>query len=63
VIDLNKYRYVITPTGNRTHMARLHEVALCNLYEVYPINTKEPWLPICKECQRKMERVEVKEAL
>ena len=62
-MNLKKYRYVITPTGNRTHIARKHEVALCNILEVYDINTKEPWFPICKDCQRRMEKLERKEAL
>lgn len=57
-MNLKKYRYVVTATGNRTHIARKNEVALCNLYKVYDTMTKVPTYPICEECERKLERLE-----
>ena len=57
-MNLDKYRYVVTSTGNTTHIAQKNEVSLCNLYRVYDIMTRTPFYPICKECQRKLNKLE-----
>jgi len=57
-IDLKRYRWVVTATSTVVHIARTHEVALCNQLNVYDIKSKVINLPVCNQCKRKYDKLE-----